>query len=563
MTASDAEMPPAVEPAVLANGAGNAPAPAVTAKDARVAKPPDAGAGAKIAPGGAADLAADAPATAAATSTSTLEPPAAVPKAWAKGDRVSALATFDRTYHPADVIDVRLEDASSPEPRASYYVRYAGFDKRLDEWLPGSALEPYTSAVEEALDEKHDLSSPRAGDADTPRASARKLTRNLKRRYNEINNVAGAVEDLAPIDQKLEKEHDERTKVKNVKVIECGKHEVDAWYFSPYPRDVNVRDGDDGGAKAKSGEKKKADPTPEGASASESARAGDGSGAPPPPHVECDKLYVCERCLKYVRKRSTLAKHEAKCEARHPPGKMIYEHKRRGAAAASRGGADSNDLAFWEIDGAKMKTYCQNLCLLAKLFLDHKTLYFDVEPFLFYVLTELDPETNRHVAVGYFSKEKASLEEYNLACILTLPPYQRRGYGSLLISMSYELSRREGKVGTPERPLSDLGLVSYRSYWSRVVLAELRRHKASLSLKDLSAATGFREADVASALTSLNLLKYWKGQHIVSATPKIVEDHLRSFGGANALFAVNPEWVRWEPPAVAPPPANRKGGCDR
>ena len=37
--------------------------------------------------------------------------------------------------------------------------------------------------------------------------------------------------------------------------------------------------------------------------------------------------------------------------------------------------------------------YCQNLCLLAKLFLDHKTLYFDVEPFLFYVLTERDPET--------------------------------------------------------------------------------------------------------------------------------------------------------------------------
>ena len=83
--------------------------------------------------------------------------------------------------------------------------------------------------MEEALcDEKPDRCSPRAGDADTPRASARKLTRNLKRRYSEINNVAGAVEDLAPMDQKLEKEHDERTKVKNVKVIECGKHEVDA-----------------------------------------------------------------------------------------------------------------------------------------------------------------------------------------------------------------------------------------------------------------------------------------------------------------------------------------------
>jgi len=46
--------------------------------------------------------------------------------------------------------------------------------------------------------------------------------------------------------------------------------------------------------------------------------------------------------------------------------------------------------------------YCQNLCLLAKLFLDHKTLYFDVEPFVFYLLTEVDRQ-GAHI-VGYFSK---------------------------------------------------------------------------------------------------------------------------------------------------------------
>lgn len=36
-----------------------------------------------------------------------------------------------------------------------------------------------------------------------------------------------------------------------------------------------------------------------------------------------------------------------------------------------------------------LQVYCQCLCLLAKLFLDHKTLYFDVEPFLFYILCEV------------------------------------------------------------------------------------------------------------------------------------------------------------------------------
>jgi histone acetyltransferase MYST1 len=108
---------------------------------------------------------------------------------------------------------------------------------------------------------------------------------------------------------------------------------------------------------------------------------------------------------------------QKKCDLKHPPGDEIYR---------------SGTLSMFEVDGKKNKVYGQNLCYLAKLFLDHKTLYYDVDLFLFYVLCECD-DRGCHM-VGYFSKEKHSEESYNLACILTLPPYQRKGYGKFLIA---------------------------------------------------------------------------------------------------------------------------------
>lgn len=73
-------------------------------------------------------------------------------------------------------------------------------------------------------------------------------------------------------------------------------------------------------------------------------------------------------------------------------------------AAACKGVTFNAFTLFFplQVDGNVSKIFCQNLCLLAKLFLDHKTLYYDVEPFLFYVLTQND-EKGCHL-IGYFSK---------------------------------------------------------------------------------------------------------------------------------------------------------------
>ncbi|XP_067139602.1 histone acetyltransferase KAT5 isoform X3 [Centruroides vittatus] len=280
------------------------------------------------------------------------------------------------------------------------------------------------------------------------------------------------------------------TRMKNIEMLELGKHRIRPWYFSPYPQQELVS-------------------------------------------LPC--IYLCEFCLKYMKSRKCLQRHMAKCNLRHPPGNEIY---RKGT------------ISFFEIDGRKNKVYAQNLCLLAKCFLDHKTLYYDTDPFLFYVMTECD---NRgfHI-VGYFSKEKESTEDYNVACILTLPPYQRKGYGKLLIEFSYELSKFEGKTGSPEKPLSDLGLLSYRSYWSETILEIMVNLKPGeggerpqITINETSELTSIKKEDVISTLQYLNLINYYKGQYIITLTKDVIEAYQRA--AAKRIVRIDPKCLHWTP----------------
>ncbi|KAL3229271.1 Histone acetyltransferase SAS3 [Nakaseomyces bracarensis] len=215
-------------------------------------------------------------------------------------------------------------------------------------------------------------------------------------------------------------------------------------------------------------------------------------------------LYICEYCLKYMNSRYVFHRHMSKCRIHRPPGNEIYR---------------DDKLSVWEVDGRENVVYCQNLCLLAKLFLNSKTLYYDVEPFVFYILTERDGETsNDNHFVGYFSKEKLNSSDYNLSCIITLPIYQRKGYGHFLMDFSYLLSRREFSQGTPEKPLSDLGLLTYRNFWKLKCAKTLLDLKNALlnqndsldklttvSIDDLANLTGMLPTDVILGLEELKV----------------------------------------------------------
>ncbi|THU53152.1 hypothetical protein C4D60_Mb10t11390 [Musa balbisiana] len=99
-----------------------------------------------------------------------------------------------------------------------------------------------------------------------------------------------------------------------------------------------------------------------------------------------------------------------------------------------------------------------------------------------------------------------------------------------LIALSYELSKEEGKVGTPERPLSDLGLLSYSGYWTRVLLDIFKKHEGNISIKELSDMTAIKPDDILSTLQNLDLIQYRKGQHVVCADLKVLDRHLKAAG---------------------------------
>ena len=180
-------------------------------------------------------------------------------------------------------------------------------------------------------------------------------------------------------------------------------------------------------------------------------------------------------------------------------------------------------LSVFEVDGAFSNEYCERLFLLAKLFLEDKRTSSDeatgqsgqVAPFLFYVLLEKSSPQNTEKPfrfVGYFSKSKLQKKESPiLSCILILPTEQRKGFGKLLISVAYELAKREGRQGSAERPLSGPGHAAFMSWWAwklRTVL-ETCYDGEVVNVSQLAELAGMTSEDVVETLKGCGALKQW------------------------------------------------------
>ena len=165
------------------------------------------------------------------------------------------------------------------------------------------------------------------------------------------------------------------------------------------------------------------------------------------------------------------------------------------------------------------------MCLISKLFLDHKTLYNDIDPFYFYVLCEHDA-MGYHM-VGYFSREKGNIEN-NLSCILVLPFIQRKGYGKFIVEFSYELSLKEGRHGSPEKPLSDLGHRLYVSWWTQRLLTILIDCAKPLSINELSSMTSINPIDIQYVLENFKILRYNQGCYVLYTEPEFLRQILKS-----------------------------------
>uniref|UniRef100_A0ACB8EW02 K(Lysine) acetyltransferase n=1 Tax=Sphaerodactylus townsendi TaxID=933632 RepID=A0ACB8EW02_9SAUR len=95
----------------------------------------------------------------------------------------------DGTWHSAEVIQSRINEQ---EAREEFYVHYVGFNRRLDEWVDKNRL-ALTKTVKDAVQKNTDQYMNELSEQ-----PERKITRNQKRKHDEINHVQKTYAEMDP-----------------------------------------------------------------------------------------------------------------------------------------------------------------------------------------------------------------------------------------------------------------------------------------------------------------------------------------------------------------------------
>jgi histone acetyltransferase HTATIP len=433
--------------------------------------------------------------------------------------RQRVLARLNGVFRNAVVEDVDA-DAASGEHR--YYVHWPDQDRRHDAWLPADDVRVVQGV----------------GRAATPKQAVKVAgvsTRTTARRENNTPPPPTAPPKVAlvRVDQTRAQDSKFFSRPRNVRAFLFGDTEVEAWYFTPHPlADLQARQ-----ALEECGRDSAMSP-------SASVRVSN-SPVPSPsplsaivPRASNFVMNVCPFCLSCFADRISLLDSHLPVCARVPPGREVYRDLEQ-------------RVIVFEADGSVHRGFCERLALISKSYLEHKSLDYDTTPFVFYTLCSITD--HGCIVAAYFSREKRNPDAFNLSCILTLPQHQGRGLGRFLVEMSYEMSRREGRLGSPEKPLSDLGEKIYQSYWKESVLDALvpLAHLEGLPIKlqDIMNRTGMVQADVVWALRAMKMLDTKSQELVIHLTPQMLSAHaeakVRRSARGDAVF--EPCLFAWRP----------------
>jgi histone acetyltransferase MYST1 len=277
----------------------------------------------------------------------------------------------------------------------------------------------------------------------------------------------------------------EQFHIRNIESITLGLHRIRTWYYSPYP----------------------------------------------PPYQFSQHLFICEHCFFYFSTQESLRIHLDSTKEFQPPGREIYR---------------SNTISIFELLGKEMKLACQSLSLVGKFFLNEKKNIYDIENMAFYILCELNNEKLH--SVGYFSRDVAIDNKCIMNSLVVFPPYQRRGFGKMLISLSYEIVKRRGLLGQLEGPLSDMGRAVFQSYWRDAILRELMQDpRARVTIDTLVEDTAIAKKDIVETLRILKLVKKVRHDWRLTRPPSRLPMLIRPYQVGNGMPVLDFTMLNWVP----------------